>query len=44
MQRAVHESAPNSFSRPPWTTTGINSGRGVRRTGAPQPTQENCTL
>ena len=39
MQHAVRESASVSFSLPPWTTIG----RGVRRTGAPQPTLEHCT-
>ena len=39
MQHAVRESALDSFSLPPWTTTG----RGVRRTVAPKPTQKRCT-
>ena len=39
MQHVVRESAFDSFSFPPGTTIG----RGVRRTGAPQPTQQHCT-
>ena len=39
MQHVVRESAFHSFSFPPGTTIG----RGVRRTGAPQPTQQHCT-
>ena len=39
VQHAVPESASDSFSFPLWTTTG----RGVRRTGEPQPTLNHCT-
>ena len=38
MLHAVRENASHSFSVPPWTAIG----RGVRRTGANQPTLKHC--